>query len=158
MIKLLVALALIVTGASSAALAQSVQECAGTNTSVSSSTPLIVINVCNVTAGPNGIILAIATGTTTCAVDQTAQMFVGTGSSPVVATAIPIPFGVIGITVPFTHNGCSTGASITTVVGALDATTFGGGVGTAYWIGVAINSTAGGAVTWNSNRVQVFTY
>ncbi len=157
--KFLTALLFVIATCSAAMAASSAVECLGTNTSVSSVTPLVVINTCNVTAGSNGIVVVTATATTTCAVDEFIQMFAGTGSSPVSGSTIPVPSsGVINITKNFHPNSCSTGAPIITVAGALDATTFGGGVGTAYWIGVAIYSSAGGAVTWNNNMVHVLTY
>ena len=154
LIGLLVAMAL-----AQPATAQSVVNCVGTNTTVASPIPTVVINTCNVTAGPNGIILATATAEVTCAVNEKAEMFVGTGSSPVGGSTIAVPSGVQYITRQFDQTGCAVGkTTLITIAGALDATMFGAGVGTAYWIGVDIFSSAGGPVTWNNNRVDVFTY
>ncbi len=151
--QFLIVLAVSFLGAFSAR-AQSAIVCTGTNTTISSATLTLVINACNVTTGTNGIIFASASAETTCAVDQQVQLVVGAGTSPVGGVAIPLPRGVTAITLKFNHTDCSGGkTAFSTVAGG-----FSGIASTAYWIGVAISSHAGGAVTWNNNQINVLAY
>lgn len=61
-----------------------VSQCGGFDTTVSGDTAAkAVLQLCNVTTGPNGIIYAIAVAEVTCGATESAQMFVASGTSPV---------------------------------------------------------------------------
>lgn len=62
----------------------STKTCGSFDTTVIGTTPMaLLMNGCNFTAGPNGILYAVATGETFCTGTQTVQMLVASGSSTV---------------------------------------------------------------------------
>lgn len=135
------------------ASAQSVVSCTDVDASVTSTTPVVVIAGCAVTAGPNGVIIATAQATTTCGTTATesVQLF-GGSAAPTDGAAVP---GSATSMTPLLHqNGCNVSSLITKATGA-----FIGTAGLVYYITVAISTSIGAqAATWTNQTIKILTY
>ena len=145
-----------------------VQQCGGFDTTTFSVSQLAVLETCNVTTGPAGIIYATATAETQCGATEGVQMFVGAGASPVNGSNFlgSASGGVLTVTSLIPGFGASpwliqtnqllspgsgaTPFTTTTITGQLSGTT--GGVGT-YSIADGVLSIPGGTNLYTLNAL-----
>lgn len=139
--------------AQAAAQGINVISCTDVDASVTSTTPVVVIAGCAVTAGPKGIIIATAQATTTCGTTatETVQLF---GGATAPTDGAPVPGSATAMTPLLHQNGCNVGSLITKVTGALVGT-----AGFLYYITLAISTSTGAqAATWTNQTVKILTY
>jgi hypothetical protein len=142
-----------ILAAPSRAQVVAVQSCSGADANVTSTTAMVVLSGCSVTAGPKGIVFATAQAETVCGTTATegVQMLIGT-TQPTVGS--PPPGGMTAMTPLLHQNGCNTQLIQTSVSGV-----FIGTPGSQYWIAVTLSTSSGAqAATWNNQTVKVITY
>lgn len=132
--------------------------CTDADASVTSTSPVVVIATCAVTAGPQGVIVAHAQASTTCGTTatETVQMFGGLAGGPttIPADGAAVPASMTAMTPLLHQNGCNGASLITKVAGA-----FVGTPGLLYYVTVAISTNNGAqAATWTNQTIKVLTY
>lgn len=153
LIKYLIWLLLLLLPVQASAQSINVISCTDVDASVTSTSPVVVIAGCAVTAGPQGVIVATAQASTTCGTTATESVQLFGGSVPPVDGS-PVPGGATAMTPLLHQNGCNTGSLITKVTGAFVGTASG-----TYYITVAISTNNGAqAATWVNQSIQLLTY
>lgn len=163
--KTLAAFFLLLIAAASPAHAQTITRCAGYDTLVYGTTPMVALvgsdaapvgdqGGCDVTTGPKGTIFAVATTQSNCNIveTETVQMFVGAGSSPTGGSNFSASMTGGNMTVTFMIDGFGRGSLAT--LGPISSPGTGGPVGPITYPNVAFTGGTGAGAKASAITVQ----